>query len=447
VFSRFYDMFRVEELRKKILVTLGLLAVFRLGFHVPLPGVDAEALSSFIHGGKGGAKSLIDLFNVLSAGSLLSCTLFSLGIMPYISSSIIFSLLTKVVPSLEKIAKEGTQGQRRINQWTRIATVPICMIQALFVWGAALAPGSKVLTEGVALVPAEIHGTFWFASTVVIGMTAGTIFMMWIGEQITEFGIGNGVSLLIMANIVARIPDAFIEVFASSQQPDQRAEIMKIGLLAVLFLAVTMGVVFLNKGSRRVPVQYAKLVRGRSVYGGQRHTLDLKVMAVNVMPVIFASTLLVIPQQILQHYNYNLLDTGGFLHAALYISGIVFFAFFWVGMMFNPKEMADQIKEHGAFIPGIRPGRRTQEYLDAALQHITLAGAFFLSVVALVPDMLVKSMGLPAIASSFVGGTSILITVSVALDLADRINSFLLMRNYKGFMGGGGGSLKGGGGF
>jgi preprotein translocase subunit SecY len=440
-------MFRVEELRRKILVTLGLLAIFRLGFHVPLPGVDPEALAEFTHGGKGAAKGLVDLFNVLSAGSLLSCTLFSLGIMPYISSSIIFSLLAKVVPSLEKIAKEGTQGQRRINQWTRLATVPICMIQALFVWGAAFKPGGPLLGQGVSLVPEEVHGTFWFAATVVVGLTAGTIFLMWIGEQITEYGIGNGISLLIMANIVARIPDAFIQIVTESQQPDQRAQIAKGLLLVVLFVAVTLGVVFLNKGSRRVPVQYAKLVRGRSVYGGQRHHLDLKVMAVNVMPVIFASTLLIIPQQVLRQYGFSALERGGFVYAVLYISGIVFFSFFWVGMMFNPKEMADQIKEHGAFIPGIRPGRRTQEYLDEALQHITLAGAFFLSVVALVPDMLVHTMGLPLITSSFVGGTSILITVSVALDLADRINSYLLMRNYKGFMGGGGGSLKGGGGF
>ena len=445
MFARVYDMFRVEELRRKILVTLGLLAIFRLGFHIPLPGVDPQALADFLHGGKGAAKGIVDLLNVLSAGSLLSCTVFSLGIMPYISASIIFSLLAKVVPSLEKIAKEGTQGQRKINQWTRLATVPICIIQSLFIWGGALKPGSFLLGEGVALVPPEVHGTFWFASTVVIGMTAGCIFMMWIGEQITEYGIGNGISLLIMANIVARIPDAFVQIFTASQDPEHRAEILKIGLLALLFVVVTLGVVYLTKGTRRVPVQYAKLVRGRSVYGGQRHFLPLKVNAVSVMPVIFASTLLVLPQQVLHGWGITILDQGSFVYATLYVGGIVFFSFFWVGMMFNPKEMADQIKENGAFIPGIRPGRRTQEYLDEALQRITLAGAFFLAIIALVPDMLVHVMGLPSIASSFVGGTSILITVSVALDLADRVNSYLLMRNYKGFMGGGG--LKGGGGF
>ena len=441
--ARAYDMFRVEELRKKILVTLALLAVYRLGFHVPLPGVDAAALADFLHGGRGQAKGLIDFINILSAGSLLSCTLFSLGIMPYISSSIIFSLLAKVVPSLEKIAKEGPQGQRRINQWTRLATVPICMLQALFIWGGALKPGSFLLGEGIYLVPEEIHGTFWFAATVVVGLTAGTIFMMWLGEQITEYGIGNGISMLIMANIVARIPDAFVEIFKASEQ--NRAEIVKVLLLGALFVIVTLAVVYITKGQRRIPVQYAKLVRGRSVYGGQKHYLPLKVNAVSVMPVIFASTLLIIPQQILSAYGYSALDRGGFLYAALYVGGIVFFSFFWVGMMFNPKEMSDQIKEHGAFIPGIRPGRRTQDYLDEALQRITLAGAFFLAVIALVPDMLSDAMGLPQITASFVGGTSILITVSVALDLADRVNSYLLMRNYQGFMKGG--NLKGGGGF
>jgi len=443
VFARVADMFRIEELRRKILVTLALLAVYRVGFHVPLPGVDPKALADFLRGGGSGA--LVDLFNVLSAGDLLSCTLFSLGIMPYISSSIIFSLLTKVLPSLEKIAKEGSQGQRRINQWTRLATVPICLLQALFIWGGALKPGSFLLGEGVALVPEEVHGTFWFASTVVLGLTAGTIFLMWIGEQITEYGIGNGISMLIMANIVVRIPEAVGQILASSMQDGQRTEILKLGLLVILFLVVTLGVVFISKGERRIPVQYAKLVRGRSVYGGQRHWFPLKLMAVSVMPVIFSSTLLILPQQALHYFGVTALDTGGFLYSALDIVGIVFFSFFWVGMMFNPKEMADQLKEHGAFIPGIRPGRRTQEYFDESLQRITLAGAFFLAVIALVPDVAAQSMGLPRVTASFVGGTSILITVSVAMDLANRVNSYLLMRNYKGFMDGG--SLSGGGGF
>ncbi|MCK6479750.1 MAG: preprotein translocase subunit SecY, partial [Planctomycetes bacterium] len=226
MFARAYDVFRIDELRRKILVTIGLLAVFRLGFHIPLPGVDAEALSKFLHGGtSGGAKGFLDVFNILSAGDLLSCTLFSLGIMPYISSSIIFSLLVKVVPALEKISKEGSQGQRRINQWTRLATVPICMMQAAFIWGGALRPGNQFFLGGAQLVSEDVHGTFWFASTVIIGLTAGTIFLMWIGEQITEYGIGNGVSLLIMAGIVTRIPDAIGQVVTASLAEGQRSEI------------------------------------------------------------------------------------------------------------------------------------------------------------------------------------------------------------------------------
>ncbi|MHC4820232.1 MAG: preprotein translocase subunit SecY [Planctomycetota bacterium] len=439
------DMFKVEELRKKLLVTLGLLVVYRVGFHVPLPGVDAEALSEFLHGEQGAAAGLLNLINILSAGSLLSCTVFSLGIMPYISSSIISSILAKVVPALEKIAKEGTQGQRKINQWTRLATVPICMLQAFFIWGGALKPGSVFLGEGRAIVPQEIWGTFWFASVVVIGLTAGTIFLMWIGEQITEYGVGNGVSMLIMAGIVVRIPDAIFEIVTTSMQEGQRGEVIKLLLLGGLFMLVTLGVVYITKGQRRVPVQYAKLVRGRAVYGGQRHFLPLKVNSVSVMPVIFASTLLILPQQGLQMMGINALAADSFLYAALYITGIVFFSFFWVGMMFNPKEMSDQIKEHGAFIPGIRPGRRTQEFLDGALQRITLAGAAALAVIALVPDVMSRWMDLPQVTIAFIGGTSILIIVSVALDLADRINSYLLMRNYQGFMKSGTG--KGGGAF
>jgi preprotein translocase subunit SecY len=438
-------MFKVEELRKKLLVTLGLLVVYRVGFHVPLPGVDAEALSEFLHGEQGAAAGLLNLINILSAGSLLSCTVFSLGIMPYISSSIISSILAKVVPALEKIAKEGTQGQRKINQWTRLATVPICMLQAFFIWGGALKPGSVFLGEGRAIVPQEIWGTFWFASVVVIGLTAGTIFLMWIGEQITEYGVGNGVSMLIMAGIVVRIPDAIFEIVTTSMQEGQRGEVIKLLLLGGLFMLVTLGVVYITKGQRRVPVQYAKLVRGRAVYGGQRHFLPLKVNSVSVMPVIFASTLLILPQQGLQMMGINALAADSFLYAALYITGIVFFSFFWVGMMFNPKEMSDQIKEHGAFIPGIRPGRRTQEFLDGALQRITLAGAAALAVIALVPDVMSRWMDLPQVTIAFIGGTSILIIVSVALDLADRINSYLLMRNYQGFMKSGTG--KGGGAF
>jgi len=436
VISRALDILRIEELRKKVLVTLGLLAIYRLGFHIPLPGVDAVELSSFLHGpDEGGKGGFVGLLNLLSAGSLLSCTAFSLGIMPYISSSIIFSLLAKVVPALEKVAKEGASGQRKINQWTRLATVPICLVQAFFVWQGALRPGGPLLGEH-RIIPEEVHGTFWFGMVVMIGLTAGTVFLMWLGEQITEHGIGNGISLLIMAGIVSRIPDTFFEIWRQSLQ--NRPELVKGLALVALFMAVTLGVVYITKGQRRIPVQYAKLVRGRAVYGGQRHYLPLKVNQTSVMPVIFASTLLVFPQQLLRYFGSSALDRGDFIYDVAYIVLIFFFSFSWVGMMFNPKEMADQIKEHGAFIPGIRPGRRTQEFLDGSIQRITLAGAAFLSVIALLPDVISDTVGLPRQTVTFIGGTSILIVVSVALDLADKVNSYLLMRNYEGFMKGGG---------
>jgi preprotein translocase subunit SecY len=445
----FADMWRIEELRKKILLTLGMMVVFRLGSHVLLPGIDPEAVAAWKLKG-GGDNALFGLVSTLSAGAIGSCTIFSLGIMPYISASIIFSLLVKVLPDLEKIAKEGTQGQRKINQWTRLATVPICILQGIFLWRGTLAPGSEMLGGGAAnFVPQDVWDSWWFGPSTLVGLTAGTIFLMWVGEQITERGVGNGISLLIMAGIVARIPDAFLEIGAAAAEPGRRAEIVKLFVLVGLFMVVTLGVVYLTKGQRRIPVQYAKLVRGRAVYGGQRHYLPLKVNAVSVMPVIFASTLIVVSRQLLHLAGITFLDSN-FVYSVLLSAGILFFSFFWVGMMFNPKELSDQIKEHGAFIPGIRPGRKTQEFLDDAIQRITLAGGVALAIVALVPDVLIRGLGLPMIAESFLGGTSILIAVSVAMDLADKINSYMLMRNYDGFMGGGGvggGGRTDGGGF
>jgi preprotein translocase subunit SecY len=442
------DIWRIEELRKKILLTLGLLVVYRLGFHVFLPGIDAEAVADWK--AKGGAdNALLGLVSTLSAGALGSATIFSLGIMPYISASIIFSLLVKVIPELEKIAKEGTQGQRKINQWTRLATVPICILQGIFVWRGTLAPGSNLLGGGgVTFVPMEVWESFWFGPAVVFGLTAGTIFLMWVGEQITEHGIGNGISLLIMAGIVARVPDAFGEILVAANQPGQRVELLKLVVLVGFFLIVTLGVVYLHKGQRRIPLQMAKLARGGRTYSG-KHYLPIKINQVGVMPVIFASTLLVLAQQLLNWLGFHLLDSK-FVFSVLTIAGIMFFSFFWVGLMFNPKEISDNVKEHGAFIPGIRPGRKTQEFLDDAIHRITFAGAAMLTVVALLPDMLVRGLGLPVIAQSFMGGTSILIAVSVAIDLADKINSYLLMRNYDGFMkggGAGGGGSRAGGGF
>ena len=284
------NVFRIEELRKKILITLGLLLIYRAGWHIPLPGISMKSILQMADSGGATGSELIGLINVLSAGGLLSFGLFSLGIMPYISSSIIFSLLTKVVPALEKLSKEGASGQKKINQWTRYATVPICIVQAIFVL-KFLAPGA---ISGVGeVVDREVYNSPFFAPMIILALTAGGIFLMWLGEQITEHGVGNGISLLIMAGIVARMPQSMIQMFNAAE--DKRAEIIKTVLLGGMYVLVVLVVVYITKGQRRIPVQYAKLTRGRKVYGGQRHYMPIRVNQASVMPVIFASSLLAFP--------------------------------------------------------------------------------------------------------------------------------------------------------
>jgi preprotein translocase subunit SecY len=437
------NIFRIEELKKKVLVTLGLLLVYRIGWHVPLPGVSMQDLLEAFEKSKSlPGYELIGLINVLSAGGLLSFGLFSLGIMPYISSSIIFSLLTKVVPSLERLAKEGASGQKKINQWTRWCTVPICIVQAAFVL-RFLAPGA---VEGIRVVDPVVYGSFWFKPMVLLALTAGGIFLMWVGEQITEHGVGNGISLLIMAGIVARMPEAFIQLFATTDKP--QVEAVKMALLAVMYVFVVLVVVYITKGQRRIPVQYAKLTRGRRVYGGQRHYMPIRVNMASVMPVIFASSLLAFPTFLFGPTMLNIgflhesFIRGGWTYSMLYIGLIFFFSFFWTALMFNPAEMSKNMKEYGAFVPGIRPGRRTADFLEKVMIRVTVAGAAFLAAIALFPQLLSSIMDLTGMMTSFLGGTSILIVVSVALDLVDKLNSHLVMRDYEGFMKGGGGSMR-----
>ncbi len=430
------NIFRIEELRKKVLITLGLLLVYRVGWHVPLPGVSMKALVRAFHetGGAAGGD-LIGLINVLSAGGLLSFGLFSLGIMPYISSSIIFSLLTKVIPSLEKLSKEGASGQKKINQYTRWATVPICMVQALFIV-RFLAPGG--VSGMPPVVDLDVYRAWWFTPMVILALTAGGIFLMWLGEQITEYGVGNGISLLIMAGIIARVPKSFMQMFASAE--NHRTVVVKAVMLGVMYILVVLVVVYITKGQRRIPVQYAKLTRGRKVYGGQRHYMPISVNQANVMPVIFASSLLAFPAWLFGAVGWQAakdsFTRGGWVYSVSYIGLIFFFSFFWNALMFNPAEMSKNMKEYGAFVPGIRPGKRTADFMEKVMIRVTVAGAAFLAAIALFPQMLSFSMNLRGGLSYFLGGTSILIVVSVALDLVDKLNSHLLMRNYDGFMGG-----------
>ncbi len=438
------NIFRIPELRKKILLTLGLLVVYRVGSHVPLPGVDVDAIRAASSQGGSPLQAMLGMFNTLSGGNLGNLVLFSLGIMPYISASIIFSLLTKVVPTLEKLSKEGPSGQKKINQYTRYATVPLCIIQAFFIVKGVIPP----LLQDPALAPViepDLFYTFRYQAMVILALTAGGIFLMWLGEQITEYGIGNGISLLIMCGIVAEIPVAAKEFIAQGGfEPTRKIQIGI--LLSLLFLGMILVVVLITKAHRRIPIQQARVTRGRKVMGGQRHYLPIKVNQAGVMPVIFASSLLILPGVLFSAIRIgwlqSLFSTNSFWYITLYIALIFFFSFFWTTLMIQPTEWAKNLKEHGSFIPGIRPGRRTSEYLEGIMIRITLVGAAFLAFIALLPQLASVGLGVQELFTRFLGGTSILIVVGVVLDLVDKINSHLLMRDYEGFMRRGRGGAK-----
>ena len=436
--SAFMNVFRIPELRKKIFVTLGLLFIYRIGFHVPLPGVNVLVLEGMKEQISG--NDVLGLMNVLSGGQLQFPVLFSLGILPYISSSIIFSLLQKVVPRLEAMTKEGPAGQKKINQLTRLATVPLCLIQGIVLCftqfkAEGTVYGQQVVDKMVpALHDASFLSQFGAGAMLVIGMTAGTLFIMWLGEQITEYGIGNGASLIIMAGIIAGLPGAVAKI--ASDAVDDRSQVLIIAVLILSYIGVVLSVVMITKGQRRIPIQQAKLMKGRRMVGGQKHYLPLKVNMASVMPVIFASSLLMFPNLIssMVGSGSQLIPPGGFVYIALFIVLIFFFSFFWTSMMFQPAEMANNLKEHGSFIPGIRPGRKTADYLEKIMVRITLVGAAFLAVIAIIPTLVTSNLNVDFITASFLGGTGILIVVGVALDLVDKLNSQLLMRNYEGFM-------------
>lgn len=457
MFEKVLNVFRIDDLRKKIVTTLILLFVFRIGTQIPIPGISLQRVYDFLRevekqGAEAGGAfgGFFNMVGVLSAGSLLQIGIFSLGIMPYISSSIIFSILGKVVPSLEKMVKEGSQGQKRLNQWMRWGTVPICIVQAAFVVKGVIMDPSNIGFPGIQLVNrAEWDGVFpgfWlgFFVPAVLALTCGTVFLMWIGEQITEYGVGNGISLLIMAGILARMERLGEDLFRSTGTGDADAAFaqgaLKAAVIILLYLAVTMAVVYVTKGSRRIPIQYARMVRGRGVYGGQKHYLPLKVNQANVMPVIFSSSLLAFPGVIFGLLNWSYgkdlfnKQHASWTYTVLDVGLIFFFSFFWVQLMFQPNEMAKNMKEYGAFVPGIRPGKATADFLDKVMVRLTLAGAFFLVFISLLPQVVSSVLGVSYASATFLGGTSILIVVAVALDLVDRINAQLLMRNYEGFM-------------
>jgi len=422
----FSNIQKVPELQKRILLTFLLLAVYRIGAHVPTPGIDTAALSAFFEQNKG---SLLGLFDMFAGGALSRLSVFALGIMPYISASIILQLLTVAVPHLERLSKEGEAGRRKITQYTRYGTVLLSIIQG---FGIAIGLENMAGPTGASIV---IQSGWWFRLLTVITLTAGTAFIMWLGEQITEKGIGNGISLIIFAGIVVRGPEAVVNTFRLLASGEMGA--VFVVLLIVLMVAVVGTVVFVESGQRRIPIQYAKRVVGNKMYGGQTTHLPLKVNTAGVIPPIFASSIIMFPATIANFIPHpwmkevaNILMPGRVGYELLFIAFIVFFCYFYTAVTFNPVEVADNIKKYGGYVPGIRPGKKTAEYMDDVLTRLTFSGAIYVSAVCVLPSILISNFNVPF----YFGGTALLIVVGVALDTAGQIETHLLTRQYEGFM-------------
>ncbi|MBK8913818.1 MAG: preprotein translocase subunit SecY [Phycisphaerales bacterium] len=445
----FLNIFRVPELRNKLLFTLLMLCVYRVGFYVPLPGLNQEKLTSHFGQSGGAAGQVADVFAMFTGGDLGQSTMFGLGIMPYISASIILQVLMVVVPALEKLQKEGESGRRKIMEYSRYLTVGLCLVQAT-VWVQYVNSNN--------LVYPDYDGTFTFALVAITGLMTGTLLLMWIGEQIDEYGIGNGISLIIMAGIVAQLPGVFLEIGSGLMQPQgSNITMEKVIFMLISFVAVVAGAILITQAQRRIPIQQARQTRGRRVVGGGKQYLPLRVNHGGVMPIIFASAFLLFPSMLFSWFQGNNLwprglwvflnesfRPGMFPYELSYVAFVYFFAYFWTSVQFRPKELSDNLRDMGSFIPGLRPGKRTADYLEAVMQRITYVGAGFLSVIAVIPSVLATQLQIPFSISAFLGGTGLLIVVSVALDLVQRIEANLIMRNYRGFLGEGAGPIKGG---
>lgn len=422
----FQNIGKIPELKKRIGTTLLLLAVYRIGVHVPTPGINREALAAFFAAAQG---TLLGLFNMFSGGAMQQLSVFSLGIMPYISASIILQLLTVVIPHLERLSKEGEAGRKKITQYTRYGTVVLSIIQ-----GFGIAFGLEGMTgpggEPVVLVPG-----WGFRMITVITLTAGTAFIMWLGEQITERGIGNGISLIIFAGIVAGMPGAVGNTLRLMQTGEMSA--FKALILLVIMVAVVGLIVHVERGQRRIPVQYAKRVVGRRMYGGQTTHLPLKINTSGVIPPIFASSIIMFPATVANFIQVpwmqkiaQMLMPGHWLYSVLYVGFIIFFCYFYTAIVFNPLDVADNMKKYGGFIPGIRPGRSTAEYIDRVLSRITLGGAIYVSIVCVLPTIFIQNFNVPF----YFGGTALLIVVGVAMDTVGQIEAHMLTRHYEGFL-------------
>ena len=445
----FANMFRVPDLRKRLAFTLALLAVYRLGGHIPTPGVNVQQWSQFLGSAQG---SMFGFFDLFAGGNIRRLTVFALGIMPYITASIILQLLTVVVPTLEKLSKEGELGRRKITQWTRYLTIVLSVLQSV-----GIASGLMSMREGIVINPG-----IGFILLTVISLTTGSAFIMWLGEQISERGVGNGMSLIIFTGIVVGLPRAIQNIWTNVFVTKEWGALTLIALV-VMMVAVVAFIVLVERGERRIPVQYAKRVVGRRVMGGQSTHMPLKVNAGGVIPVIFASSLLAFPQQLaLMGWVKNVswltntlksIAHGEPMYYVLFVAGIIFFCFFYVSIIFNPNEAADNMRKYGGFIPGIRPGRNTADYMNAILTKITVVGGLYLAILCLIPDIMISGIHLQHLwlvgnwfdahaprrlleglnVQFYFGGTSLLIVVGVAMDTVNQIEAQLIMRHYEGF--------------
>lgn len=451
--SAFVNIFKIPDLRQRILFTLVMLLIVRIGYTITLPGIDPQVLQAWIDTRSIDTNSPLAaataLLNIFSGGGLEKCAIFALGIMPYISASIMMQLLTAVVPSISKLAREDG-GRQKINQWTRFVTVALCVVQGYFMAVGLKNPGQNMFLQGLEsviqqqgpLVPN--YGLFSFVLPAVLTMTAGSMFIMWLGEQITERGIGNGVSLLICMNIVAELPSALVQVWKTYiGKPDASAmDAMSLLLLAALLVSVIAGIIALTQAQRRIAVQYAKRVVGRKVYGGQTNYMPLKVNYAGVMPIIFAQAILIFPSQILSFIfpdqasvaKWSQWLTSGAPYVIISTVLIFFFSYFWVATMFQPQQIAEDLKKSGGYIPGVRPGKPTADFLDFTMGRLTFAGALFLTLIYVFPLLLQKQLNLNPMVSQFFGGTSVLILVGVVLDMMRQIETHLLQRHYDGFL-------------
>lgn len=422
----FQNVFKIPELKKRILCTFGLLMVYRIGCAVPTPGIDADALATFFARAKG---TLLGMFDMFSGGALERLSVFALGIMPYISASIILQLLTVVIPHLDRLSKEGESGRKKITQYTRYGTVVLSIIQG---FGISIGLESMSAPGGAAVVA---DPGWSFRLMTVLTLTAGTAFIMWLGEQITERGIGNGISLIIFAGIVARMPSAIGNTFRLMRTGEMGAFLVLV--LVVLMVVIVGIIIFVERGQRRIPVQYAKRIVGRRMYGGQSTHLPLRINTSGVIPPIFASSIIMFPATVANFIKVPWMQSvaqamapGGLVYNLVFVGFIIFFCYFYTAVTFNPVDVADNMKKHGGYIPGIRPGKRTADYIDRVLTRITFGGAIYVSAVCVLPTLLIAKFNVPF----YFGGTALLIVVGVAIDTISQMESHMLARHYEGFM-------------